>query len=202
MVSIGVSGIAGSGKSLLCSFFVNDGAALLDLDAYAHSLYDDPGEKVFRELVEKFSPRVPGLVSPEGSINRKALGALVFSDERALFELNSIFFPRFCNRVGEAIAAARAGGRHSFVVDAAVLFECRLEKLLDATVWVDSPDPALAERLVKKRGWSGEYSADVVASQRKKYSRYSSEATFVVMNDAGENELYQKYLKIKKEIFK
>lgn len=202
MVSLGVTGIAGSGKSLLCRFFEKDGALVSDLDSYAHSLYENSRGPVFAEVIERFNARVPDLVSSEGTLDRKALGRFVFSDESALSELNAIFFPRFRSHVAETADAARASGRTAYVLDAAVLFECGLESLLDATVWVDAPDSLLADRLVKKRGWTMDYSEKVVKAQRIKYSSYSKLATWRIINDSNENEFHEKYLLLKKEIFK
>jgi len=200
MIKIGVSGIAGSGKSLFCGFFKNDNGFVLDLDGVAHDMYSDRESSVYREVIATFQAGVPDLVAADGSINRKALGKYVFSDGQALKKLNDIFYIKFIEYVGALAARCCEKGYRYFVLDAAVLFDSGLDRLMDKTAWVSSPPGLTIARLVEKRGWTREYADGVVSRQIARFAGSAEKAGFIIKNDGDAEKLYLKYQNFLKEI--
>jgi len=148
-VVIGLTGGIGSGKSTVSSMLAELGARVIDADKVGHDVYR-PGSEGFRRVVGSFGP---GVVAPDGSIDRRALGAIVFGDAAARARLNAIVHPLIAEELGRRLVAARAEGwAGPIVVEAAVLLEAGWRSLVDH-LWVVSVDRAAATaRLVASRG--------------------------------------------------
>lgn len=102
MLRVGLSGGIGSGKSTVAGRLAEHGAVVVDADRLAREVVE-PGTDGLREIVEAFGPDV---LDADGALNRSALAAKVFGDEKALATLNGITHPRIGARTGELIAAA------------------------------------------------------------------------------------------------
>jgi dephospho-CoA kinase len=104
-VVIGLTGGIGSGKSTVARMFAQRGATVIDADAIVHEL-QAPGMPMVDELVAAFGP---GILTADGALDRKALGAIVFQDEAARLRLNAIVHPQvgaeFARRLGAALNA-------------------------------------------------------------------------------------------------
>jgi dephospho-CoA kinase len=144
---IGLSGGIGSGKSTVASILAELGAHVIDADRIGHEVYR-PGTDGFRRVVEEFGP---GIVGADGTIDRAALGRIVFADPAALGRLNAIVHPLIVEELARRVAAAREGER-PIVVEAAILAEAGWRSLFDR-LWVVSvrPETAIA-RVVASRG--------------------------------------------------
>jgi len=117
---IGLSGGIGSGKSTVAAILAELGAFVIDADRIGHEIYR-PGTEGFRRVVEAFGS---GVIGADGSVDRRALGAIVFADPAALARLNALVHPLIGEEIQRRIAAARAeeAGR-PIVVEAAILIE-------------------------------------------------------------------------------
>lgn len=117
---IGLVGGIASGKSVICKYFQKFGATVLNCDKMAHDVYE-PGTKCFQELVDHFGQDI---VSGDGSIDRKALGATVFADKEKLNELNSIVWPELLVKVKAVIEEIRqTKDKPVVIIEAAVLLQ-------------------------------------------------------------------------------
>ncbi|XP_055689567.1 bifunctional coenzyme A synthase [Lutzomyia longipalpis] len=117
---IGLLGGIASGKSIMCERFKRFGAAVIDCDKLAHSLYE-PGTECFNALKEHFGA---GIVGSDGKIDRKILGSIVFSQKEKLEELNGIVWPKLLDAVKVRIEEIRKQGQHRVVfIEAAVLLK-------------------------------------------------------------------------------
>ncbi|GAB0097011.1 bifunctional phosphopantetheine adenylyltransferase - Dephospho-CoA kinase [Sergentomyia squamirostris] len=117
---IGLVGGIASGKSIMCERLKRFGAAIIDCDKLAHNIYE-PGTECFTALKNHFGA---GIIGPDGRIDRKILGSIVFSNKEKLEELNGIVWPELLKKVKERIAEIRAEGQHQVVVvEAAVLLK-------------------------------------------------------------------------------
>ena len=101
MISVGLTGGIGSGKSTVSAALLSRGAVLVDADAITKSL-QQPGMPVFNAMVERFGPQIVG---DDGQLDRPAVAAIVFSDPDALADLNAIVHPLVGTAIAEAIAA-------------------------------------------------------------------------------------------------
>src|SRR5690242_17770278 len=104
MLRVGLTGGIGSGKSTVAQRFSALGAVVVDADVLAREVVA-PGSEGLRLVVERFGP---GVVSPQGALDRAALGALVFADPQARRDLEGITHPLIARRTGELFAAVPA----------------------------------------------------------------------------------------------
>jgi dephospho-CoA kinase len=101
MYVIGLTGGIGSGKSTVAQVLEEQGARVLSADKIGHEVYN-PGRPAWQEIVDVFGREV---VADDGTIDRKKLGAIVFSDPKNLARLNSIVHPRMKGMMRERLAA-------------------------------------------------------------------------------------------------
>ena len=148
MKLIGLTGGIGSGKSTVSALLAARGAVIVDADAITRDL-QRPGMPVFEAIVERFGPEV---VSPEGSLDRPALAAVVFGDPDALADLNRLVHPAVGVAIAEAIAAS-AGTDDVVVLDVPLLVESSKPRDdLAGVLVVDCPVDVAVERVVTSRG--------------------------------------------------
>ena len=148
MLRVGLTGGIGSGKSTVSAMLSARGAVVIDYDLLAREVVD-PGSPAMRAIAERFGDDV---VAADGTLDRPALGALVFADPDALNDLNGITHPA----IG-ALAAAReeSAGPDAIVVhDNPLLIEMGAAKRCDVVLVVDVPEDVQIERLVTIRGMS------------------------------------------------
>ena len=126
---IGLTGMSGAGKSTVAALLGQKGFRVIDCDALVHSLYEDAR---YICLVETAFGKE---YIRDGAVDRKKLGALVFSDPTALKKLNETVSPFIMRAVTDRIKAARAE-QTSTVLDAPLLFEYGLERYCDTVIGV------------------------------------------------------------------
>ncbi len=142
---IGLTGNIATGKSTVGRMLAALGAVLIDADAVAHAVMV-PGHAVYEAVVAAFGPEI---VRPNGEIDRRRLGAMVFADAEALARLERLVHPAVAAQVEAEIARARAP---VVVVEAVKLLESGMGRRCHA-VWVTRCDEATQlERLVGLRG--------------------------------------------------
>lgn len=139
-VLIGLTGMSGAGKSTVASILKRKGFRIIDCDALVHSLYEDI--RYLRLIKDAFGEEY----IREGAVDRKKLGALVFSDPKALKKLNETVSPFIMRAVTERIREAKADGV-STVLDAPLLFEYGLERYCDAVIGVTVEMETAVKRL-------------------------------------------------------
>ncbi|MGH9299857.1 MAG: dephospho-CoA kinase, partial [Acidimicrobiales bacterium] len=120
MITIGLTGGIGSGKSSVGSLLVERGAELIDADVLARAVVE-PGQRAWAAVRERFGSLV---IAADGRVDRAALADIVFSDEVARADLNAIVHPEVARamleRVGEI---ALLGGDQVVVLDVPLLVE-------------------------------------------------------------------------------
>ncbi len=146
MYVIGLTGGIGSGKSTVAKVLEAQGAAVLSADIIGHEVYS-PGRPAWQEIVDEFGREV---VADDGTIDRKKLGAIVFSDPRHLAALNSIVHPRLKDMMRERLAALALEGVQITVLEAALLFEAKWDDLANE-IWVTAVGPEIAARRTSER---------------------------------------------------
>ena len=165
---IGLTGGVGSGKSTVARMLRELGATVIDADAIVHEL-QAPGMPMVAELAEAFGP---GILTADGSLDRKALGAIAFADEEARARLNQIVHPQvgaeFARRLADAIAAKV----ELVVLDIPLLFEGResgrgsaAARNVQTTVVVWVPEAVQIDRQIARDGCSREDALQRVRAQ-------------------------------------
>lgn len=150
MIRIGLTGGIASGKSTVAAFLRDRDYQVLDADALARELLE-PGQDSYKEALQEFGTEI---LSPGGAVDRRKLGAIVFSDAEKRERLNRILHPRIHDVVMKWFEALdRPGGPQMAFEEAALILEAGAQRDLDCVVvcWC-RPEQQL-ERL-KERGFS------------------------------------------------
>ena len=157
---LGVTGGIASGKSAVSEYFRQLGAAVVSADQLAREVVQ-PGSPVLEELVAHFGP---GILAADGSLDRSALGEIIFADSRARTTLNAITHPAIARRAEERLGRLRESGASLVVYEAPLLFEAGARKRVDA-VLVVKIDPAVQlQRLMARDGINEEAARKKVAA--------------------------------------
>ncbi len=180
MLTVGLTGGIGCGKSTVAQLLVERGAVLIDADAIAREVVE-PGGPAYQPVVERFGPQV---VAADGSIDRPALAAIVFPDPTALADLNAIVHPAVGAVMIERRAAQRDGA-NVVLLDIPLLRPGHRDELsLDVVVVVDCPAEMALERLEQQRGMDG---ADARARMAAQVGREERRAgADIVIDNSGD----------------
>ncbi|SHJ00035.1 dephospho-CoA kinase [Lutispora thermophila] len=158
---IGLTGGIASGKSTVSSLLKKLGAYIIDVDEIGRDVVEK-GEKAYNEIVDYFGKDI---LLPDGQINRKALGHIVFSDRDKLNKLNSITHPHIIDRVKDIISECKSKGIEIMVVDAAILIEMGLHSICDI-VWLVKVDKNIQlHRLMERDHYSYEEANNRIMAQ-------------------------------------
>jgi dephospho-CoA kinase len=150
-----------------------------------HQIYL-PDLPAWREIVGAFGENV---LNADRTIDRQALGRVVFADSEALRTLNRIVHPKMFDRMAELIAELRArGGMKAIVVEAAVLIEANWQPLVDQVWVVVASEAAVVDRLGKQRNLSSEQVRTRIAAQLSNDERLKH-AHVVIRNDGALDEV-------------
>ncbi len=182
---VGLIGGIGSGKSEASAILASMGAEVIDADKVGHAVYE-PGTAGFRGVVEAFGRDVVGAC---GTIDRKKLGARVFSEPGQLERLNAIVHPLIREEIERRLDAARSRGATPLaVVEAAILLEAGWRPLVDEVWVVSAAAETVRARLAASRGLSAEEVDARVAKQMPDAERRAA-ADVVIENDADREAL-------------
>ncbi|MFE7593169.1 dephospho-CoA kinase [Kitasatospora sp. NPDC057512] len=182
MLKIGLTGGIGAGKSEVSRLFAARGAVIVDSDVIAREVVA-PGTDGLAAVVAEFGPQV---LREDGSLDRPALGAVVFADPERLKALNAIVHPLVRTRSAELEAAAAPDA--VVVHDVPLLAENGLAPLFDLVVVVDAADDVRLDRLVRLRGMAEEEARARMAAQASRDDRLAI-ADLVIDNGGGLAEL-------------
>lgn len=180
---LGITGGTGSGKTTLLNIIKELGGLVLDCDAIYHRLLQtDPA------LLKAIEKRFPGTVE-NGSLQRKKLGALVFSNAAALADLNQITHTAVKKAVAQQLEAKPALA----AIDAIALFESGLADLCDITVAVTAPEELRVRRLMKRDGVEEAYARSRISAQRPQ-EEFVKLCDYHLVNDGEQTKFREKCL--------
>ena len=158
-MKIGLTGSIACGKSTVSAYLKTLGHVVVDADAISHAV-TAPGGSALPLLRAAFGDAV----FDGNSLNRRALGSLVFADEGKRAQLNAILHPMIISSIQEELHALDAAGRLVFG-DVPLLFECAMENMFDQ-IWVVSvPEDIQLERVMTRDGLSRHEALDRIRSQ-------------------------------------
>ena len=176
MTTIGLTGGVGSGKSTVAGLFAQHGALVIDADAVAREVVA-PGTPALAEIVDAFGPTV---LTADGSLDRPALAAIVFSDPEARAALNAITHPRIGARTAELMA--QAAPDQVIVHDVPLLVENGLAPAYDLVVVVEAAEDIRLTRLLA-RGMSDDDARRRMAAQATDAERRDVADVVIANND-------------------
>ncbi|MBQ0981345.1 dephospho-CoA kinase [Micromonospora sp. M61] len=183
MLRVGLTGGIGSGKSAVAARLVERGAVLIDADQVAREVVA-PGTEGLAEIVAAFSDAV---LDDDGALDRVALGAVVFADEKARRRLESITHPRVRARTAELAAAAAPDA--IVVNDVPLLVEVGLAPTYHLVIVVQTAVTTRLERLARDRGMDRAEAERRIAAQADDARRRAA-ADVVLTNDGSLADLH------------
>lgn len=186
---IGITGGTGCGKTTLLNALREQGALVLDCDAIYHRLLQED-----TSLLCAIEKRFPGTVE-NGTLQRKKLGALVFSDKEALLDLNKITHAA----VKKEVLRQLKSNPKLAAIDAIGLFEGGLAPLCDCTVAVTAPEEIRVQRLMAREGISESYARQRIAAQRP-HSEFAALCDYVLDNSGSREDFHGKCLAFFRQI--
>lgn len=177
MIRIGLTGGIGSGKSTVARLLAQRGAVVIDADHIAREIVE-PGQPALAEIADRFGAEV---ISPDGSLDRGALAAIVFADSVALADLNAITHPRIAQRTAELIEAAPDDA--VVVYDMPLLVENNLTEGWDHVIVVDADRDVRIQRLIER----GLDTADIEARMSRQATDEQRRAVAdIVIDNSGD----------------
>jgi dephospho-CoA kinase len=182
VILVGLTGGIGSGKSTVSSLLAERGAVIVDADQVVRDV-QQPGSPVLAKMAERFGPQV---IAADGSLDRAAVAAVVFSDPDALKDLNKIVHPAVGLEMNRRVMAERDTDR-VVVMDIPLLTENPREGL-QAVIVVDVDPEVQVVRLVQGRGFDETDARVRIAKQATREQRLAT-ATHVVDNSGTLDDL-------------
>ncbi|MDD5680546.1 MAG: dephospho-CoA kinase [Candidatus Omnitrophica bacterium] len=150
-IIIGITGSFGTGKSTIAAMFKKLGARVFDADKIAHRLIRKDMQ-VYGKILKEFGR---GVLAKSGAIDRTKLAAVVFCDRKPLDKLCGIIHPAVINDIKKAIeAVAKKGRTPAIVIDAPLLIEADMHKMVDVLIVVATGPEIQIERARKNTGLS------------------------------------------------
>ena len=203
MPVIGLTGGIATGKSTVGELLRKRGATLFSADEVAREI-TSAGSPVLDEIAGAFGAQY---LQSDGELDRKRLGALVFSDPDARLKLEAITHPRILAELRRRIAKSEAiDPGNLVVVEAPLLFEAGMEPWFDAVLTVVAGHETQVKRLRNSRGLSETEAASRIASQMS-LDEKAERSDFVIRNEgsldelaASVDELLQGLLSVKKRV--
>ena len=168
MLRVGLTGGIGSGKSAVSQRLAGHGAVVIDADLLAREVVQ-PGTAGLAEVVAAFGT---GVLAPDGTLSRPALGRRVFGDVEARRRLETVVHPLVRARAAELEAAAAPDA--VVVHDIPLLVETGQQGDFDVVVVVDAPDEARLARLVSVRGMDADEAWTRLAAQASRHERLAA----------------------------
>ena len=186
MLVVGLTGNIGCGKSSLSDIFRAEGIKIIDADIIARQIYKN--KKLLRKVYETFGNDIK---NEDGSLNRKALGRIVFSDDEKLIQLNKLTHPVIRQKVSDEIEEYKSQNEEIVILDAALLVESDYLNFIDKLLVVTCKENIQIERIIARDNCSIEEALGRIKSQMSQENKVKY-ADYVIDNSATLSELRKK----------
>ena len=191
MLVIGLTGPTGAGKGVVGAIFAAHGIPIVDADAVYHQLLIPPSA-CLNELVYTFGPQI---LTPSGTLDRRALGNIVFSDESQLRQLNTITHRYVMTSIRARLDQLRRDGVRAAVLDAPQLFEAEADKLCNVIVSVLADREIRLERIMTRDGIDREAAMRRILAQ-KSDEFFRKHSSYVIENNQSPDSILPAVQKI------
>lgn len=197
MLIIGLTGATGAGKGLFGrNATEKHGVLHIDTDKTARQVVE-PGKPCLEEIKAYFGE---GVINPDGSLDRKALGRIVFSDAEKLSVLNRITHCYITAEVRDTLCKAEKDGYKAAIIDAPLLFESGEDRLCDVTVGVIAEKSVRKQRIMQRDGISSDMADNRIASG-KDSQFFKEKCDYILENNESDSEFLKEADRLIGEIY-
>ena len=181
MITIGITGGVGAGKSTVLDFLEEQYQAyVMKADEIGH-LVMEPGQSCYEPVIRLFGKQV---IKNDKTIDRRQVSDVVFSHPGMLEKLNQIIHPAVKQYISDQLAVKKQQGQKVCVVEAALLLEDHYQEFCDTIWYIHTDEEIRIQRLMENRGYTREKSASIIASQAPE-SFFRENADYVVVNNGN-----------------
>lgn len=160
MLVIGLTGNIGCGKSSLSKILKDNSLDIIDADIISREIMSD--NKLLEEVFQVFGEDVK---DKDGTLNRKKLASIVFSDDKKLIALNDITHPAIKNEIKRRIKDIENKGRNIVIVDAALLIEGKFLDLIDKLIVITCDEKEQLNRVMDRDNSNMDEALNRISSQ-------------------------------------
>lgn len=182
-ISVGLTGLMGSGKSEAANYIKRTGFPVLFMDQVGHDCLQE--DEVVQTIVNLFGVKI---LDNENKIDRKKLSTIVFSDVKKLKRLNMLLHPIMNQRAKAWIKQQFHKDQRIVFIEAAILFEMKMNKFLDYTVLIKAAEKDIINRIIKRDGKTKIEIQQILKTQRTNEDKID----YVIINDGSLEDLHKK----------
>ena len=187
MITIGITGGVGAGKSTVLDFLAEKYQAyVMKADEIGH-LVMEPGQECYEPVIALFGKQI---IKDDKTIDRRQVSDVVFSHPDMLERLNEIIHPAVKRYVRRQMELKRQQGLKICVVEAALLLEDHYQEFCDTIWYIHTDQEIRIRRLMENRGYTREKSISIIASQAPE-EFFRANADYVVVNNTDLKETWQ-----------
>ena len=172
MIILGLTGSIGCGKSSVSNILKDNNIDIIDADIISRTIFED--QKLLSLVFEHFGDSIKNI---DGSLNRKALGNIVFNDDSKLIELNNLTHPKIKEKILNEVEKYRLSNKDIVVIDAPLLIEGGYLEIVDKVLVITCNEYIQIDRIQKRDNCSKEEALSRISSQisqeeKVKYADY------------------------------
>lgn len=187
MITIGITGGVGAGKSTVLDFLEQEYQAyVMKADEIGH-LVMEPGQSCYKPVIALFGKQI---IKNDKTIDRRLVSDVVFSHPDMLEKLNHIIHPAVKEYIRRQLDLKKEEGQRICVVEAALLLEDYYEEFCDTIWYIHTDSEIRIRRLMESRGYTREKSMSIIASQAPE-EFFRAHTDYVVTNNADLEETWQ-----------
>ena len=187
MITIGITGGVGAGKSTVLDFLAEKYQAyVMKADEIGH-LVMEPGQECYEPVIALFGKQI---IKDDKTIDRRQVSDVVFSHPDMLERLNEIIHPAVKRYIRRQLELKRQQGQKICVVEAALLLEDHYQEFCDTRWYIHTDQEIRIRRLMENRGYTREKSISIIASQAPE-EFFRANADYVLVNNTDLKETWQ-----------
>ena len=186
MIILGLTGSIGCGKSSVSNILQDNNIDIIDADLISRNILND--KNLLTLVFEHFGDSVKNV---DGSLNRKALGNIVFNDDNKLIELNSLTHPRIKENIIDEIEVLKLRNKEVIVIDAPLLIEGGYLEMVDKLLVITCNNEIQISRILKRDNCTREEALGRINSQISQEEKVKY-ADYIIDNSGSIESLGQK----------
>ncbi len=182
---VGLTGQTGAGKSTVSKTFADNGFAIINADHIARMVVEK-GSKCLNEIQDFFGYKV---INPDGTLNRKALAEIIFSDSSKRETLNTITYPYITGEILNQIRMHSQKGEKLILLDAPTLFESRADDFCELIISVVADSDIRRSRIIERDGITFEQAEKRMNSQLDE-KFFKTHSDYIINNNSTIDIVY------------